>query len=376
MDASIGARMKSVRQLTGATQASVAEAVGVSPEFISMVESGRKKPSTRLLSAIAEYFGRDVLYFLDDREQSFSAIFRAGTLTAENRRRLGRAERFAEDYHFLEALLGEGPQLAPCYPGPPAETAGSRSLYAYAESLANQERSRLNLGLEPIRDVFGLIESQGLRLIRSELGEGLAGVFLFSPSHGAYAVINATDTVGRQALTAAHEYCHYLKDRDVGFVIDGGVEEDLNACGRSPVERIATVFALDFLMPKSAVLQMASTLGHVGPEEVLYLKRYFGVSYQAMAYRLRALRRITQPEVESLLLVKPAALEAALGMPTEEEEAHALPATPDRFTRLALTAYLSDRISLGRLAEMLDKDALDLREALAESGMIQGSDGA
>jgi Zn-dependent peptidase ImmA (M78 family) len=39
-------------------------------------------------------------------------------------------------------------------------------------------------------------------------------------SKAAFALINSADTPGRQAFTATHEYCHYLKDRHEGPLIE------------------------------------------------------------------------------------------------------------------------------------------------------------
>lgn len=65
--------------------------------------------------------------------------------------------------------------------------------------------------------------------------------------------------------------------------------------------------------------------------------------------------------------IKPRALEESLFGETEES---GLPEKmPERYVRIALDAYLMGKITVSRLAELLNKDVFELRKALAESGL-------
>ena len=52
----IGEKIKSLRESEALTQEEIAVKVGVSKEFISMVESGKRNPSLEVLSKIASVF--------------------------------------------------------------------------------------------------------------------------------------------------------------------------------------------------------------------------------------------------------------------------------------------------------------------------------
>lgn len=367
----LASRIKSMRELLGLTQDDVAQAIGVSKEFISMVESEKRLPSLEVLASLASYFGRDISYFLTTREEPFIAVFRSGELGRKESWELSKVIKLADDYAFLEEVTGKVPPLAPTYPDLLAEELKNlRLLYCYAERLADEERSRLGLGREPIKDVFSLIESQGLHIIRREMdGVNLDGVFLFSEERGAFAIINASANKGRQVFTAAHEYCHYLKDRDKGYQVDKRIFEGIRNGKMPPIERVANAFASAFLMPREAISGTCSQLNHIGPEEVIYLKRYFGVSYQAMVFRLRNLNCIREGRKQELLLVKPQALEKLIFAETDEEKQEHLPHIPERFLELALDAFSMDKISMSRLAELFGTDSVTLRDVLVEAGL-------
>ncbi len=269
----------------------------------------------------------------------------------------------------MEKETGQVPVLPPAYSEKPGISKSLSALKEDAEHLAESEWRRLALGDEPIKDVFSLIESQGVHVIRQEMGNaGFDGAFLYSPDNGAFLILNASRPVVRQAFTAAHEYCHCLKHRNRGIQIDRNVYEDYLNTDAPTMERYANAFAAAFLMPRKAIERALKNLNkHIGAEEVIQRKRYFGVSYQAMVWRLKNLGFITAGQKDSFLLVKPMSLEKSIFGETEES---VVPAKmPERYVRIALDAYLMGKITVSRLAELLNKDVFELRTVLAESGL-------
>lgn len=63
-----GRMIKSLREEEGLTTFELATKVFTSQAMISQVENGIKKPSVELLKRIADYFGRDINYFLKDSQ--------------------------------------------------------------------------------------------------------------------------------------------------------------------------------------------------------------------------------------------------------------------------------------------------------------------
>lgn len=56
---SLGARIKTLRKEKGVSLSAVGKAIGISHNFLSEVENGKKEPSSDTLRAIAKYFEID-----------------------------------------------------------------------------------------------------------------------------------------------------------------------------------------------------------------------------------------------------------------------------------------------------------------------------
>jgi hypothetical protein len=97
--------------------------------------------------------------------------------------------------------------------------------------------------------------------------------------------------------------------------------------------------------------------------DVLYLQRAFGVSYQAMLYRLQNLGWLDRSCREELAQLPPDTLRRTLGLTdAQEEAAPAERGYPPRYVYLALEAYQQAKISVGKLAELLGTSLVEARE--------------
>lgn len=63
-----GKRIRELRALKGLTQEELAEAVGVSTDFISLIERGQRAPSFENLERLAEALGVNVAGLFDFQE--------------------------------------------------------------------------------------------------------------------------------------------------------------------------------------------------------------------------------------------------------------------------------------------------------------------
>lgn len=295
------ARLKKAREDAGLTQEAFARSLGLSSEFISLLESGKRTPSLDTLARIAARLNREPAFFLSEKEPAFTILFRAESLDDLARAELAPFQRYVEDYLRLERAAGRRLELAPLYADIPADR------------LAAEERRRLGLGDEPIRDIFGLLERNGCRILRRRLPPEvrISGVFIFLEAEAAaFALINSAQPLCRQVFSAAHEYCHYLKDRHDGPVIDG---PNIFGEGPAPVsngkERFAQEFAAHFLMPPAKVREVVDKeFGadrHLSFDDVLLVKRVFGVSALAMLRTLRDLDLLTAAQFEEYAALDP-----------------------------------------------------------------------
>ncbi|MBM3293972.1 MAG: helix-turn-helix domain-containing protein [Candidatus Aminicenantes bacterium] len=304
-------KIRKAREAARLSQGAFARALGLSSEYISLLEAGKRTPSMATLHKISGFLNRDIGYFFYEKPappDAFTLLFRAESVDDRTREELQKFRRYCDDYLRLEIFTGRKLELAPLY-GP--NTA--------PEHMADEERRRLGLGQEPIRDVFSLFESNGCRILRMPMpaDSKVSGVFIYLEAKGAaFALVNSAQSVGRQAFSAAHEYCHYLKDRSEGPVIDNpDVFVDEYASLYHPREPFAQAFAARFLMPPAKIREMVEKefrSQRVGFDEVLYLKRYFGVSTLAMLRTLRSLGYVSKAQSDEFARIEPAAREKEL----------------------------------------------------------------
>ena len=289
MDKLLGTRLKRAREEVNLSQGAFAKSLGLSSEYISLLESGKRTPSFETLLKVAGFLNKNVSYFFEDRQAGLRQPVRPGCP-----RQPGRGRR-------------AGPQGPPEVPGhlrkiPRARGSrpGRRLALApqYArispERLAEEERRRLGLGNEPIRDVLGLCEVNGCRIIRQTLSDEarIAGVFVYDEERkAAFALVNANEPPGLQTLIAAHLYGHYLMDRADSPIVDNpDVVVDEYVSLYPPREQFAQTFASRFLVPPDKLRELVEKdlrSKSLGFDDVLFLKRYFGVSTRALLRTLR-----------------------------------------------------------------------------------------
>ncbi len=283
MDSFLGSKLRRAREEAGLSQGAFARAVGLSSEYISLLESGKRVPSFDTMKRLSAYLGRDTVFFLAEKKRSLESLLDGDGVPSSLKANMTRFKAYCAKYLKAEEETGRRLELAPSY---------SR---LSAERMAEEERRRLGLGDEPIRDFFSLAEMNGLRILRLPLSDEarVAGVFLFDEETvGAFALLNSQEPSGLQLLAAAHIYGHYLRDRDAGLIVDTlDMVLDEYVSLYPPREQAAQAFALYFLVPPSKLRALVEK--DAGPrglsfDQIILLKRYFGVSSRTV---LRALRR-------------------------------------------------------------------------------------
>lgn len=291
MDKLLGTRLKKAREEVNLSQGAFAKALGLSSEYISLLESGKRTPSFETLQKVAAFLNRNVAYFFEDKRPAFEVLFDRPEADDRVRKDLQRFRATCDRYLALEEATGRRLELAPTY------------ARISPERLAEEERRRLGLGNEPIRDVMALCEVNGCRIIRQTLGDEarIAGLFVFDEERkAAFALVNANEPAGLQTLIAAHLYGHYLMDRADSPIVDNpDVVVDEYVSLYSPREQFAQAFASRFLVPPEKLAELVEKdlrTRSLTFDDVLFLKRYFGVSTRAMLRTLRA--RGTLPEAK------------------------------------------------------------------------------
>ncbi len=363
MSGILGTRLRREREIMGITQEALARSVGLSSEFISLLELGKRMPSLETLTTLSDFFKKDVSFFLKEKEEAFNVLLQDERVDKKARAGLRKFKRYCEEYMHLEDLTGRRIELAPFYSHPSAE------------AMADEERRRLGIGYEPIRDIFSLLELNGLRILRLPIPEEskISGVFIFfEAERSAFALVNSDQPFEQQVFIAAHEYCHYLKHRNSGPVIDHPdifIEEYLPLY--HPREKFAQTFAVRFLIPPEKIKVVVEKDLHskkLSFADVLYLKGHFGVNTPDMLHTLKDLEYIPNSKYEAYLKVTPSLDdEVYFSDPGWElrplkKRSKAIPSK--RFMSLALEAYQKRKISEEKLSELVGQNKEKVRSVI------------
>jgi Zn-dependent peptidase ImmA (M78 family)/DNA-binding XRE family transcriptional regulator len=355
-------RLAIARAQARLSQSEVAEALAIPRSAVSLIESGVRSISGIELARLAELYGEpvtDLLYAAElegdedeTRQAAVLSYFRAaGELRPQHEAWLtDAAERWRDYAHLEQAVHGVQRYELPTYRVPPGRP------YEQGERLAEQERRRLGIGITPIRSVIALLEDEGVKVLMVPFDgvDDVSGCYFFSEELGPCVIINAHEPPSRRRFTAAHEYAHFLVDR-------APVEGEICDHDRSkePFEQRANAFAASFLLPARGIEETLTDATverwHLGPEDVVLLMYRFGVSYEAVLWRLLNLDWIKPHQREALSEVASTRVAENLGY--GDQKPGATEPKPSRFRKLALEAWRVGKLTKDEVARHLDISA-------------------
>jgi Zn-dependent peptidase ImmA (M78 family)/DNA-binding XRE family transcriptional regulator len=377
--APLPANLRRYRTAKGLSQQALAEKAGLSRVGYRDIEVGKAIPRLDTLQRIATALDVAVPDLLVPARELTRVRFRAQKRMMRRENILADVARWLDDYQELEDLLDEREHWAL----EDLATSLRRSrrkgieLGKHAAALA---RESLGLGRELIRDMCGLLEDHGVKLLTAPVAsEGFFGLSVGAEDGGPAVFVNTWDriSVERWIFTAAHELGHLLLHPEA---YDVSQTEEADA-----EEAEADAFAGHFIMPDHLFekeWEEARGLGFV--DRVFKVKRIFRVSWQSVLYRVAAHR--PKGERSRLWQRFNVAYKQRFGEPlTRRSEPNALdpkefggrptdrvadePARfidddfhEDRLSRLVREAVEQEKISLGRAAEILRLDLVEMRE--------------
>ncbi|MEI6310581.1 MAG: ImmA/IrrE family metallo-endopeptidase, partial [bacterium] len=252
----------------------------------SKYERGLARPSIRIMSAIAEALQVKTISLLAEPACVVKFVsYRKGsglTQTAQEEVESLVCTALEERIH-LQAILQE--TWATSLPGP-----YSILRCEDAEAAASQLREAWKLGDDPIQSITDTLEEHGVHVLEVDASEKFDGVSARAFDVGgreiAAAVVSRRGAPGeRQRLNLAHELGHLVLE------IPAEVDE----------ERATFRFGAAFLAPACAISRKAgSHRSQVSLDELLLLKKEFGLSIAALVMRLYQLGVITQTKQVSL----------------------------------------------------------------------------
>ena len=337
----LGPRIRQARYLRGFNQRELAEEIGVSKTTVSNYEQENSLPDSAKLMEIAEALDIDLSYFLrSPRVGDIEPAYRkfSSMLVKEENAIVERIRDWLERYLEVESIL-EIDALDFEWPdGVPYEVETMEDVEQAALCL----RDAWEIGRDPIENLTERLEDKALRVGCIEAPEDFDACAFEAQVNGGIPVIvyNEKYPGDRQRFSIAHELGHLVLD----------VEGEL--------EKVCDRFSGAFLVPCDVFINdVGERRRNVSQRELELLKQKYGVSMQALAYRMKDLGIITQSHFRRFFQWFNAAghKEEEPGEPVSREQ-------PRRFERMVQHARAEELITDRRAAELLDRDAETLPE--------------
>ena len=368
--------LKRLRVARGKSQGDVADGAGLSRVGYRNIESGVAAPRVDTLLRVAKALDVKLEDLFVPVRELTAVRFRANKKMTTRGELLADVARWLDDYNELEELLDDRKPF------------GLGDLCSQVRRLRGAERpqkaaalARVAFGLEgdeAVRDICGLLEGKGIKVFTPMLAsEGFFGLSVAPKDGGPAIAVNVWErlSVERWIFTAAHELGHLLLHLDAYDVAK--TDEDSNE------EKEADAFAGNFLMPPDLFdRKLGESRGLDLVKLVFKLKRFFGVSWKSVLYRVSIMTPDGaqiwgkfQSEYRTLTGRTVGATEEPDGMVAAEFRSVAPPPkvadepehlleddfVQGRLSLLVRKAVEADAISMGRAAEILGVDLVTMR---------------
>ena len=278
-----GRRLKQLRLARGLSiDALVAKMGGlVSKQAISKYERELARPTPKVLVVLAKALciKSDTLFVEPSVSVDFIAYRKgSGLKTKEQDRVKSLMVETLERWVNLQELTGDGAN-----PAIPVQNKKIKKVED-AEVVASEIRQQWNLGEDPIANVTTTLEDHNVFVINIDTDEKFDGISAVAWGEDrkvrAAAVASRRGISGeRQRLNLVHELGHLILE------IDSTVDE----------EDAAFRFGAAFLAPSSVMYaEFGRKRSNINLEELMLFKSKFGLSMQAIIYRLRNLEVINK----------------------------------------------------------------------------------
>lgn len=276
-------RLLQLRLAQGLTLEGLSSRMGgmVTKQSLSKYEKGLAMPRPSVLSMLAEVLGVKMAYFLSDPQTSVEIIaYRKKTSLSVSEK--NRVE------NLVTATLEKRVELQKYFDSDSDFNFPIRSIKANSfddvEKAAENIRNICNLGTDPIASVTDVLESCKIHVIEIEADKKFDGISaVVQDSNGkniSAAVVSRCYLSGeRQRLNLAHELGHLV----------------LELNGELDPEKAAYTFGSSFLVPSKTLKdELGKKRSSITLQELLFLKRKYGISVQALLYRMRDLCIISE----------------------------------------------------------------------------------
>ncbi len=270
--------------------------VKVTKQAISKYEKAKMMPSSTILSAMAEvlnvdtdYFNRPFRFNIDDLKISFRK--KANTTVGDQKALEVQIQDEVERYLEIEEILRVKPQNIlrdSLIPDKKLESKNDMVI------MAKRVREYWGLGKAPIANTQELLEALGIKILLTPAPDGFLGLSGIINERNWIIVLNKTDPyIERRRLTTLHELCHLLYNRYFS--------DQLSA---HEIEKLCNAFANEMLLPGIKLKTLFDGKSQIAIEELISLSTIYGISVDAIVYKLKELDIIGEKRFRNFFILK------------------------------------------------------------------------
>jgi len=363
-------RIMAAREAAGFSITQAAQKLGFKNyQTLSAIEKGIRKINAHELIMMARLYGRNLDYFLEsDVAPDPLPLWRKAGKTDVNQIQR-QFFSFLENYSNLEHLLGlkrRWKDIQKNYDRDDFSVNG----FEQADKLGADIHNFLDLGSRPSLNLLNVLENKlRFKILHLSLGDGVSGASVVDNALGVGILINANDAPWRRNFDLAHELFH---------IITWNVfspDEIGNGTTITRPEQYANIFASSLLLPENHLreaLKETATDNEIRIIDIIELAKEFGVSTEAVLWRLVNLKMIKRPLAEKALDY-PNFRDLDRDMRQKLYEKDGPSRFPSRFISLACRCLMEGKISRGVFAEYLEIDRSEIDDYLATVGFGEES---
>lgn len=294
----IGNNIERLRKESNISQDQLAQIIRVSRPTVSSYLKGNQVIDSNKLYELAKFFNKPMDYFLSEQDDPIPLMFRADNPLENFGDELQSiVEHKVKEYCDILDGLGEKLAYVPMQYNlrVTSEIKLAQDDKEIIEDIASQQREALGIRDIIPNNLYKCFEDKGIRVLATDLPTTkIVAMSAYSENYGCFIVINDNQSISeeRKLFSLVHEFGHLIFHRSE---YKYGSESLKYGAGKKSInEQMADYFAGTLLIPRMLIKKYVNSISkNPTLNEVLYLKKIFNVSAQAIIMALNNYNLIT-----------------------------------------------------------------------------------
>lgn len=336
----IGSQLRRARKLPQLTLEEVAQEINVSSQDIVDWEEEKTRPDLKQLEGLATLYGREIDYFLRETPVPPEKIEFRGkpgqslqNLSREVRIVLARFDEVCRTALEFESLLNKKREVR-LFPFKKSDS---------PKTIAQSLRGKFDVNDRSLRDLKSYLENKGVRIFELSVpNDTFSGFSFWHSQYGPCILTNANEPIGRRNFTLAHELAHLLYGQGSSLCyIPFRISE-----ARKNIEYEANQVAVELLLPELGVagdFRKRNLSVTPSEKELAQMASKWGVSIQALGYRLENLGLVRKKHTNTLWELRPSYFRRPTTPAWERQ-------LGKQFIETSIEAYQKNLVSISKLA--------------------------